>query len=296
MGGFARPLRSDPRGSEGPPSDPSAAGAPGLAGGALAWRVIASALFLPAFVWVTRRGGAPFLVFVEVIVALGAREALALGARLGLRGRAAIVYPAALLLPIAAARGGVLALLVIAAAAGAALFECVAAPARRPAAPALAGVLIPLVYPGLFAAFLWELRHGGGSSGAGAIFLLFLVTWSCDTFAYFGGRAFGRRPLAPSVSPKKTWEGAIVGFVAACAAGAAGGPALVMDLSRAEGLLVGALLGVAGQLGDLAESLLKREAGVKDSSRTIPGHGGILDRFDSILVNAPLLYALLLVL
>lgn len=114
--------------------------------------------------------------------------------------------------------------------------------------------------------------------------------WMCDSAAYFAGRAFGKHKLFERVSPKKTWEGAIAGFLAAVAAFVLGRMFVIPYLSPAEAVVCGVIVGVFGQAGDLFESLLKRDAGVKDSSTLIPGHGGILDRFDSLMFVSPLLY------
>jgi phosphatidate cytidylyltransferase len=113
--------------------------------------------------------------------------------------------------------------------------------------------------------------------------------WSGDAAAYYGGRMMGKHPLAPAISPKKTVEGAFAGLIGSVVAGVLFGSALT-DISS--GALVGAslLAGAAGQVGDLAESAFKRSAGVKDSSGLLPGHGGMLDRIDSVLFAAPVLY------
>jgi phosphatidate cytidylyltransferase len=121
------------------------------------------------------------------------------------------------------------------------------------------------------------------------ILVLLAGVWSFDTGAYLVGRAIGRRPFLPWISPKKTLEGVLGGIVVATL-----GVALVLAISGSpplEALVLGPLLGVAAQAGDLAESLLKRAAGVKDSGTLLPGHGGILDRVDSILFAAPVLAA-----
>ncbi len=131
------------------------------------------------------------------------------------------------------------------------------------------------------------------AQGAGGILLLLGPIWACDSGAYFVGRAIGKRPLAPVVSPNKTWEGAVGGFVASVAAAVAVGH-LALDLPVLTGVGAGAIIGVFGQFGDLAESALKRGAGVKDSGRLIPGHGGLLDRLDSLTFAAPALYYFLL--
>jgi phosphatidate cytidylyltransferase len=130
-------------------------------------------------------------------------------------------------------------------------------------------------------------------TGAFTTMGLLATIWICDTAAYFGGRATGRHALFPRVSPRKTWEGAAWGFAAALAAMLAL-RALVLDyLSLADALVLGGLVGTVGQLGDLVESLLKRDAAVKDSSALIPGHGGVFDRFDSLLYVAPFVFGYL---
>jgi phosphatidate cytidylyltransferase len=114
------------------------------------------------------------------------------------------------------------------------------------------------------------------------------VTWCGESAAYFVGRRFGRRPLAPRVSPGKTVEGGVAQLIAS--AGVAVVAARFVSLSVPEAVAVGVLLGVVGQIGDLSESFLKRSAGAKDAGRLIPGHGGLLDRLDSLLFNVPALY------
>ena len=121
------------------------------------------------------------------------------------------------------------------------------------------------------------------------------LTWVSDSFAYFGGRALGRRKLIPRVSPGKTVEGALSAVVGTLLAGAAYSLLLARFDSYvpsvAEGAFLGLLVSVAAQAGDLAESLWKRDVGVKDSGTLLPGHGGALDRFDSLLFTLPLGYA-----
>lgn len=124
------------------------------------------------------------------------------------------------------------------------------------------------------------------------LLILLLSVWACDTFAYFAGRALPRGRMLPHLSPNKTWSGGIGGTVAGVLAGA-----LLVALLTNEGALFGGLLGgvlaISAQAGDAAESLLKRAAGAKDSGTLIPGHGGVLDRVDSFLFAAPVLFAAL---
>ena len=125
-----------------------------------------------------------------------------------------------------------------------------------------------------------------------------VLTWASDIGAYFVGRAVGRRKLIPAVSPGKTVEGALGGvlftvLVAWAYVALVLTPVAHLDVRPMGLVLFGVAVSVAAQLGDLAESLLKREAGVKDSSHLIPGHGGVLDRMDSIFFVLPVAYLLL---
>lgn len=120
------------------------------------------------------------------------------------------------------------------------------------------------------------------------IYIMVLI-WSCDTFAYFGGKYFGKHPLN-SISPKKTWEGTVIGFIFAIAASMVFYYYFPGVLSLRDALIVGSLIGVFGQVGDLFESMLKRFNDVKDSSQLIPGHGGVLDRFDSLIFVTPIVF------
>jgi len=130
----------------------------------------------------------------------------------------------------------------------------------------------------------------GDETGSDLVFLLFFVVWSSDTAAYFVGRALGRRPLAPRISPRKTVEGAAGGIAGAVVAAFVARAWFINRLTPADCVALGFGLGAIGMVGDLVESMLKRSAGVKDSARLVPGHGGILDRIDSLLYAAPLLY------
>jgi phosphatidate cytidylyltransferase len=150
----------------------------------------------------------------------------------------------------------------------------------------IGGTLSGLVYVVLPWSFLILLRSH--PLGKQYLLTIFLCTWSCDVGAYLAGTMFGESPLCDRVSPAKSWEGFWVGVVASIVCGSL--LPVLFDLAPFPLVLLGALCGVAGQLGDLAESVLKREAHVKDTGSLIPGHGGFLDRFDSILINATLTF------
>jgi phosphatidate cytidylyltransferase len=154
----------------------------------------------------------------------------------------------------------------------------------------VAASLFPLVYLGVPIGALVAVR---GSVGREAVMMLIGVIVISDTAQYYSGRAFGRRPLAATISPKKTVEGAAGGFVAGSVAAVLIGRYWLPTVPPLELALLGATLVALGIVGDLFESLLKRAAGVKDSSHLIPGHGGILDRVDSWLFAAPVYYVFL---
>ena len=138
---------------------------------------------------------------------------------------------------------------------------------------------------------------GGGAAAAamlsldpsgGLLLVAFVVATALDdTGAYFAGTRFGRHMMAPSISPKKSWEGYAGGLVCALAGGLALG-GLIEALSVLDGVAIGAICGIFGPAGDLVESLVKRDIGVKDSGRLLPGHGGLLDRLDAMIFCAPL--------
>jgi phosphatidate cytidylyltransferase len=152
----------------------------------------------------------------------------------------------------------------------------------------MAGVL----YAGWLLGYLVELR--GIDEGRNWIFMAILVTFASDTAAFFVGRAWGRHKLAPQISPNKTWEGAAGGVCGAMLASLffilPTRLSLSQHLNWWLAVVLGLLISVFGQLGDLAESLLKRNMGVKDSGKLIPGHGGILDRMDSIVFAGVVVY------
>jgi phosphatidate cytidylyltransferase len=130
--------------------------------------------------------------------------------------------------------------------------------------------------------------HTTVQGGALFVALVMAVIWGMDTAAYAVGKTMGRRKLCPTISPGKTVEGAIAAFVAAVLLSGAIGYWFRLPLEH--GVVLGAAIGILGQAGDLFESMLKRRAGVKDSGAVLPGHGGLLDRFDSLLFVAPLAY------
>ncbi len=148
------------------------------------------------------------------------------------------------------------------------------------------------LYIGLFLGHALKLR--ALEQGLAWMVLALVGTWLCDTGAYFVGITWGRRRFFPLISPKKTWEGAIGGLISGVIAVILLGRWL-LGLSVGWGALIGVALVLGATFGDLAESVIKRQAGVKDSGQLIPGHGGMLDRIDSLLFVFPIVYYLALI-
>jgi phosphatidate cytidylyltransferase len=150
--------------------------------------------------------------------------------------------------------------------------------------------LVGVVYMGWLMAYWILLRDSSVWDGRGWVIVAAFSTFAVDTSAYFVGRMVGRHKLAPSISPAKTWEGAVGGFLAGVGAVVLLAYILGLDLGAERLVFIGVLVGFFAQVGDLAESKLKRVAGVKESGALIPGHGGLLDRLDSIVLTGVLVY------
>jgi phosphatidate cytidylyltransferase len=289
----------------------------------LALRVLFAVVAAPLALWIVIAGGAPLAALLAIVSALGAWEFFRIARQAGLRplGDAGIVVAALLPLAVHAEYLGVLTVrpaiwaVVLLAVCGATIW--LRGVEGRPLSSA-ASTLFGVVYTAGMLSFGYLLRYhdtvvGYDVVGAkhldlgvatlrvapGGVLLILpmVVTWASDIGAYFTGRAIGGRKLIPSVSPGKTVAGAVGGLVASMLvaylyARHVLAPAAHLGFTPWGALLFGAVISVAAQSGDLFESLLKREAGVKDSSRILPGHGGILDRFDSLIFVLPVAYLL----
>ena len=159
----------------------------------------------------------------------------------------------------------------------------------------LALTVAGVVYPAGLLAALVALRGGGSAELSGLapfwlVLLTFFLVWATDIFAYYVGRTVGSRPLAPAISPNKTWEGTLGGAAAAVGMAVAFKLTVLPMLSWVDAAVLAVLGGGVSQVGDLVESQLKRSTGTKDAGSLLPGHGGMLDRFDSMIVAAPLIY------
>ncbi|MBC8121862.1 MAG: phosphatidate cytidylyltransferase [Gemmatimonadaceae bacterium] len=160
--------------------------------------------------------------------------------------------------------------------------------AEPPSIDDMATSLLGLFYAGLLPSYLVRLR--ALDQGVYFLLLTFACIWAADIGAFFFGKAFGKTRLSPRISPKKTVEGAIFGIGGSILVGLLGAMWMQWTAWPLTGVAFGLLIGVAGLLGDLTESLMKRDAGLKDSGELIPGHGGVMDRADSYIFTAPLAF------
>ncbi len=269
-------------------------------------RVLFAVVAIPLVLLILWFGGLPLVLLVCIAAALGTRELVEFARHQGVRAFTVFAMLAAAALPAMAwivtgamgpaarlerwwAFGVMLWLMLILVVT---LWRRTAQ--QKPFATAAITLVAPL-YAGGLPAFLIPIRgEFGARSLPGVALVLFplATVWIGDSVAMAVGKKLGGPKLAPSVSPGKTWSGTVAGFLAALIVAPLFTQLVFRPLGVAvspwEALVIGAVVGVMGQVGDLAESLLKREAGLKDSSRLIPGHGGVLDRLDSLYFAIPL--------
>lgn len=273
----------------------------------LAARVLVAVVAIPLVIGAVYVGGLLLALVLGVVSALAARELYGIAEHGGYTPLARTGTLLAFLLPLAVhffhegrfvppeiALGAIVLIVLYAVA----LFR--RGPEQHPLG-AVAVTLLGVFYTAGFLAFAYALRYHNyvvtAEAGSALLFYPFVLTWISDTAGFFVGRAFGRTKLMPAVSPGKTQAGAI-GALAFCmlASWAYAHWVLVpyanLGMRTATALVLGAAIGVSVQVGDLVESLLKREGGVKDSSHLIPGHGGVLDRIDGMLFALPVTYFL----
>lgn len=250
-------------------------------------RVLTALVGIPLMLYLVHAGGAAYGLFITGVSALCCYE-YALMLRLGGRPVQFVLTVAlGAALAACAALGGPLPVVL---AGGAALVVLLEMAAETHSLDRVALTLFGAVFAGWMPAHLALIRDLRPHGEAFA-FLTFAAVWAMDTAAYAAGRGFGRHALAPRLSPKKTWEGAAAGFAAAIAVSLAFQKLSLHEaLSPLMAVVIGVIIGTMGQLSDLAESMVKREAGVKDSGALLPGHGGVFDRFDSYILCAPAVY------
>jgi phosphatidate cytidylyltransferase len=252
-------------------------------------RLLSTLVLLPLFVWMVAEG--PVWLFGAVMVlvgALGQWEFTRMFERAGVRTFRVLglvggsLVTASFALPVServAFTAVLLALLAV---------GLLRPEAGRPAWEPVAVTLFGVGYVNWLLGYTFWLRDL--EEGREWILLLVSVTWLGETAAYLVGSTLGRHKLAPAISPRKTVEGALAQLVMSVLAAVAARATFFPALSLESAALVGLLLGVVGQAGDLLESAIKRSVGTKDTGRLIPGHGGMLDRVDSLLVNTPVLF------
>jgi phosphatidate cytidylyltransferase len=268
-------------------------------------RVVVAFVFAPLIIYITLLGKLPFLILIEVLIILGLWEffrlseiknseipkipLLLLGVLLGVSAYfwgervflffiLGILYLSALVLVIKGKTEGATANL------GLSLFGFFYV-AGLFSYLILLREMSPEIASDKFASLATSYRIGG----VWIVYLL-LCIWSCDTFAYFIGAPLGKHQLSPTVSPRKTVEGFLGGILGAIAAAFFSHFVFFSSAQLKDLLIISVIVALVGQVGDLTESLFKRDAQLKDSSHIIPGHGGILDRFDSLLFVSPIVY------
>ena len=257
-------------------------------------RLLTAAFLIPAAWYLCKR--APFALFLLAALVLAGIAAWECAAILRHRGSRPFSW-----LAVASCLGivGAFALqppfvVALAVLTGAALTSPALAMLRRDSPEAMLDAVMTTFFPvlvvGLPFAFVVGLRAIPGENGPDLLLLAMLCVTLSDAGAYYVGSAFGTHRMAPLISPKKSWEGAAGGVLGSVAGAIVAHAWFFRRLSLGHALALGVVLCAAGILGDLAESMLKRAAGVKDSSALLPGHGGVLDRVDSLLVAAPVLY------
>jgi phosphatidate cytidylyltransferase len=259
--------------------------------------VAASVIFIPCVVVITNTGGYHFLLLVNAVIFVGMWEFYRMMEAKGIRPYKMIGILCSLVLSwYVFFRNGMyanffLTLVLV-------VLMCLELTRRenKMAVFHIAVTVLGVIYIGFLGSHLIMLREFPLSvnldyrMGSSFVLLAFVLTWACDTGAYIVGSAIGKRKLLPRISEQKTREGSVGGLVFAIAAALIARATFAPYLDLWHALALGFLAGVVGQLGDLFESMIKRDVDAKDASEMIPGHGGVLDRFDSLLFTAPLIY------
>jgi phosphatidate cytidylyltransferase len=260
-------------------------------------RFLMGLVFIPLLVYLAHLGGYYFLAFVDFILFMGMVEFYRMMRRMGYRPYRAIGIGTTLVLTwYIYFRSELYADFLLTAAliliATLELFR----EGEKFSVSHLAVTILGVLYVGWLGAHFVYLRElplkVGTEYGEGTRYVLlpFFLGWTSDTAAYLGGRFFGKTRFLPRISPNKSLEGSLSALIAAPFVAWAAKEVFAPFLSALDVVVLGLISGVASQLGDLVESMMKREADVKDASNVIPGHGGLLDRFDSLLFCAPAVY------
>ncbi|MCU0639124.1 MAG: phosphatidate cytidylyltransferase [Candidatus Krumholzibacteria bacterium] len=260
-------------------------------------RLLMAAIFIPCLLLIARRGGIYYLVLIDLILLVGLYEFYGMMQAKGLSPYRVIGMLSGIAIPwyifyqqgiyanflLSLIFTGIMAMELFRREKGLAVYHI---------SVTVFGVFY-IAWLGSHLLLLRELPHLVGldySAGFGFVVMAFALTWCYDTGAYTVGRLIGRHKLCPAISPGKTVEGAVGGMIFSVAGIMIVRALLTPFLSVIEACLLAVGSSIIGQIGDLVESMLKRDVRIKDSSGTIPGHGGVLDRFDSLLFTAPMIY------
>jgi phosphatidate cytidylyltransferase len=266
-------------------------------GSSLARRLLAAAIFLPCFFIIAHRGGIYYLILIDLVIIFGLFEFYRMMEAKGLRPYKWIGVLSGGALPwYLFFRQGIYANVLLTLTFIAIMIAELVRKDRGHAVYHISVTIFGVLYVSWLGAHLMMLRElpitAGIDYSVGFTFVIivFALTWCYDTGAYTFGRLFGRHKLFPSISPGKTVEGAIGGTFLSIAGILVVRRLMDTQLGAAEAVILAVVASIIGQTGDLVESMIKRDAKIKDSAASIPGHGGILDRFDSLLFTAPLIY------
>jgi phosphatidate cytidylyltransferase len=260
-------------------------------------RVAASVVFIPCFVIITNAGGYHFLLLMNALIFVGMWEFYQITEAKGIRPYKLIgIFCGVVLSWYVFFRNGIYANLFLTLVLLTLMCLELTRRENKMAITHIATTILGVIYIAFLGSHLIMLREYPFSMnldyglGASFVFLAFILTWAGDTGAYIVGSIVGKRPLIPRISKNKTREGSVGGLVFSIAAAIIAKETFASYLLLWHALVLGLLAGIVGQLGDLFESLIKRDANMKDASEMIPGHGGVLDRFDSLLFTSPLIY------
>lgn len=263
-------------------------------------RVLASVVFIPCFIVITWRGGYHLVALMDIVIFIGMLEFYAMMEGKGIRPYKAIGILCGLALSwYMFFRAGVYANMFLTLALMAIMGLELTRRDTKMAVYHVSTTILGVIYVAFLTSHIVLLRElpllidVPYSLGSSFVFLAFVVTWSSDTGAYFVGTLVGRRPLLPRISENKTREGAVGGVASAILGALIAKYTFAGYLAVWQALLLGVLGSVVGLAGDLVESMIKRDVDIKDASETIPGHGGVLDRFDSLLFTGPVIYYIL---
>ena len=261
----------------------------------LAKRIIVAFIFIPLVIWIFLYRGIPLYIFLSLVTASGQWELYRMfNGQLRYPLRIAGYLAGLAILTDAFFHSCHLISILTVILVFSFVFEIVFVKSNK-----LQNIFVSLfttVYPALFISYLLKIDHISplifGKFANYLILYILIIIWVFDTVSYFVGKMAGKHPFFPSISPKKTVEGFVGGIIAAMGFGVVAG--FILDSSLFfHSFILSLLIGISGQAGDLSESIIKRDVGVKESSHILPGHGGILDRFDSLFFACPAVYGYL---